>query len=132
MIGAMGTVRGPRARWYGVGLGIAVGLAALLVAAWPRTGPGLPAPSAGAGSPEPSAAVGPVVYYEVLDAAGSRLMERRLDGRSLARQVAIRTDADQGRTWAVDPTGTIAIALVPGPDDQSLDAISIATGAALW
>ncbi len=138
MMTAMGSVRGPRARWDGVGMGLAVALAAtaviavIAVAVWPRPVPGLPGPSAETATPAPSTAVGPLVYYEVLDAAGSRLMERRLDGRSIARQVAIRTDADQGRTWAVDPTGTVAIALVPGRDDQALEAIAIGTGAARW
>ena len=71
----------------------------------------------------------PIVYYEILDAEGSRLMERRLDGQSLARVVAERTDVDYGRTWTVDPSGTIAIAADPGADDQELEAVSIATGA---
>ena len=104
------------------------------VASWAfttdRNGP--PTASSGAASDHP-ATVGPIVFYEVLDASGSHLFERRLDGRSLAREVASRTDVDYGRTWIVDPTGTMAIAVVPGPDDdQRLEAISIATGASLW
>src|SRR6266850_226717 len=76
--------------------------------------------------------VGPVVYTEVLDADGSALIERRLDGHSLPRRVAVRTEVDYGRTWSVDPRGTMAVALVPGRVSQRLEAISIADGTNLW
>ncbi|HEX2754282.1 MAG TPA: hypothetical protein VHM48_02405 [Candidatus Limnocylindrales bacterium] len=127
-------MRGRRARRIGLGAVIAIAAAAVYVATWTptdhrtfRPGPGTSGPPS-----DTPPGVGPIVYYEVLDAEGSRLMERRLDGRSLARQVAERTDVDYGRTWTVDPTGSMAIATIPGPDDQGLEAISIATGASLW
>ncbi len=78
------------------------------------------------------AAVGPVIYYEVLDALSSKLMERRLDGQSLPRLVAERTDAEYGRTWIVDPAGRVAIAAIPGHDQQVLAAVAVATAAPLW
>jgi hypothetical protein len=95
---------------------------------------GLLAPAA---DPRPSGSpagplVGPVVYYELLDAEGSSLMERRLDGQSMPRRVAQRTDVDYGRTWTVDPAGRLAIALVPGAIDQELIAVTIADGGTVW
>lgn len=132
MIAGMESMRGRRARWVGLGAAIAVAVAVIAVAAWTRSDPLLPRPGQSATASDGSPVVGPIVYYEVLDATGSHLMERRLDGRSLARVVATRTDVDYGRTWIVDPAGTIAIALVPGPDDQQLEALSIASGAVLW
>ncbi len=89
------------------------------------------APAGPDASPD-AAPVGPVVYYEILDAEASRLIERRLDGRSPARIVASRTEVDYGRTWNVDPDGTMALAVISGPDDQKLEAVSIATGAVIW
>jgi len=129
----MESMRGRRARWIGLGAAIAIAAAVLYVAAWtPSDRVHRPAPGSSGEPPDAPSAVGPIVYYEVLDAEGSRLMERRLDGRSRARQVAERTDVDYGRTWTIDPLGTVAIAAIPGPDDQRLEAISIATGASLW
>jgi hypothetical protein len=128
----MGSMRGRRARRIGLGAGIAAFAAVVVVAAWTPSQHPI-APPAGSDSPSAVPHVsGPVVYYEVLDAEASRLMERRLDGHSIAREVASRTDAEYGRTWTVDPTGTTGIAVLPGVDDQRLDAVSIATGAALW
>jgi hypothetical protein len=128
----MVSMRGRQARWIGLGGAIAAVLVVISVAAWTQSDPSRDRPgSSGAASDGPPA-VGPIVYFEVLDASGSHLIERRLDGRSLARVVASRTDVDYGRTWIVDPTGTLAIALVPGQDEQRLEAISIATGASLW
>src|SRR5438876_604035 len=109
---AMGSLRGLRGRWIGLGSGI---IAAVIVIALAASAPGGRRDFPGA-SPAASAvpdASGPVVYYEVLDADASRLMERRLDGHSLAREVAARSDVDYGRTWTVDPTGTTAIAMIP-------------------
>jgi len=128
----MPTIRGRRARWIGLGAGILAALVVIIVAAWAPTDR-TRTPRDGSGSASIArVTTGPVVYYEVLDAEGSRLMERQLDGRSLARQVAQRADADYGRTWSVDPTGTTAIAMIPDSDDQELQAVSIATGAPIW
>ena len=132
MMSAMGTMRGSRSRWLALGVAIAAVVVVIAIAASPSASPGRDLPGASGRPSDPPAAIGPIVYYEVLDAAGSHLMERRLDGRSLARVVATRTDVDFGRTWIVDPAGALAIALVPGPDDQQLGASSIATGAAVW
>ena len=128
----MGSMRGRRARRIGLGAGIAAFAAVVAVATWTPTDHRTDRPQASAVASAVPPASGPVVYYEVLDADASRLMERRLDGHSPARQVTSRTDAEYGRTWTVDPTGTTAIALIPGNGDQQLEAVSIATGAAQW
>jgi hypothetical protein len=134
MMSGMRAMRGRRGRWIGVGAAAAAALAVAVVVGWsaPAVGPG-PSGSAASASDGPPA-IGPIVYYEVLDADGSHLMERRLDGRSLARVVATREEVDFGRTWTVDPAGTVAIAAVPDArgDDQTLEAVPIAGGAALW
>ncbi len=97
---------------------------------------GLPGPRPGVDPSRPAATdppvAGPVVYYEILDADGSSLMERRLDGRSLPRRVAQRTDVDFGRTWTVDPAGRLAVAVVPGAADQELIGVAVANGATVW
>lgn len=111
-----------------VGLGVALALVVVLGVA-SRPG-GLPGPAASAG--RSAVATGPLVFYEILDAEGSSLMERRLDGHSLARRVALRTDVDHGRTWTVDPGGSIAVAVVPLGEDQELEAIAVASGTSLW
>ena len=88
-----------------------------------------PRPSGSGPSADP-AAVGPVVFYEILDADGAQLMERRLDGHSLARRVAepdrcrLRPDVDRRSR-----PGRSRSPLVPGDGDQQLEAVSIATGA---
>ena len=125
-------MRGRRTRWIGLGAGTVAVLAVIFVAAWTPADRYGNLRNASGSAGIPPVAAGPVVYYEVLDAAASRLMERRLDGRSPARQVAARTDVDYGRTWIVDPTGTTAIAAVPGAEDQALEAVSVATGATMW
>lgn len=120
-----------------VGLAGIVAVAAIVVATIGggpiRPGPSLPPGGSpdGAGPSEPPIPA-PIVYYEILDADGSSLMERRLDGRSLARRVAQRTDVDYGRTWSVSPAGTLAVAIVPGLDEQELAALDIATGQPRW
>lgn len=128
---AMATMRDRRTGWIGLAAGAC---AVLIVIALAASAPGRIPPSATASQapPTPPPAVGPVVFYEVLDAAGSHLIERHLDGVSLAREVGLRTDVDYGRTWAVDPTGTLAIAAIPAADDQAIEAISVADGAPLW
>jgi hypothetical protein len=132
MMWGMRFMRGRRARWLGLGAGITAAALVVGIAAWtPTDRVHLPGGASSRPSDAPLA-IGPTVYYEVLDAVGSKLMERRLDGHSLPRLVAERTDAEYGRTWTVDPAGTIAIAAVPGRDDQKLEAVSVATGAALW
>ncbi len=93
-----------------------------------RSGPG---PIA-SGPPDGPGPDGPIVFYELLDASGSSLMERRLDGQSRARVVAVRTDVDYGRTWTVDPTGNLAVALVPDAADQELVGVAIASGDPVW
>ena len=124
----MTNMGGRRARLIGLAAGA---LAVASLVAIVSLGPPLAGPPP-SGPPTLPPVTGPVVYYELLDAAGSSLMERRLDGRSLSRRVAQRTDVDFGRTWTVDPTGRLAIALVPGPVDQELIAVSVADGATLW
>lgn len=105
-------------------------VASLIALAGPgRIGPG-PIASGRPASPAPP--VGPVAYYELLDASSSSLMERRLDGQSPARVVAVRTDVDYGRTWTVDPAGSFAVALVPDATDQELVGVAIASGATVW
>ncbi len=125
-------MRGQRTRWIGLGVVVTTWVVVLAIAAQTQVDPRIPGPGGSESPSDGPPVAGPIVYYEVLDAAGSHLMERRLDGRSLARVVASRTDVDYGRTWIVDPAGTMAIALVPGPDEQQLEAVSIATGAAIW
>ena len=115
----------------GIGLlatGLVVGSLIALVA------PGRTAPEPAPSGPPVSTAppVGPIVFYELLDAAGSSLMERRLDGQSPARVVSVRTDVDYGRTWAVDPTGGFAVAVIPDATDQELVGVAIAGGATVW
>lgn len=110
-------------------VGLAVALAIVVALGVASRPGGLPSPI---GSPGPSAAAnGPLVFYEILDAKGSSLMERRLDGHSLARRVALRTDVDHGRTWTVDPSGLVAVAVVPVGEDQELEAIAVTSGASL-
>jgi WD40 repeat protein len=119
--------RGPA--WLALG---AVGAGALLVAILVRT---TAEPSTPRGSTAPSTPVGadgPAVFYEILDSEASRLIERRLDGHSLPRVVASRTDIAYGRGWSVDPLGTLAIAVTGADKDQLVEAISIASGAVLW
>ena len=85
------------------------------------------------GSGPPLGVGGPVVFYEIDDADGAKLMVRTLDGHSLARLVATRADLDESRTWSVDPTGTTAIAATNVPTGGSrLEGVSTATGATLW
>src|SRR3989442_1775955 len=109
----------------GVLIGIAVATAVAIGLS--RPGPG-PNPSI---SPT-AAATGPVVFYEALDADGSLLMARPLDGRSLARVIARRPNLDYTRTWTVDPSGRVAIAQFDGSDGSRLEAIDTATGASHW
>jgi hypothetical protein len=120
-------MRGRRAGLIGLaagGLMVAIAGTLLTGALRPQAAP--------ATSPSPVPVDGPVLYYELLDADGSRLIERRLDGRSQPRVVATRNDAEYGRTWIVDPGGTLAVAVIPGPADQRLLAVSVASGATLW
>ena len=131
MMHVMGTENRRRAAWVAVGMAVAAAIGLSLVAGVTPTVPprGTDSPYA----PVPSTpAVGPVVYSEVIDAEGSALIERRLDGSSLPRRVAVLHDVDAGRTWSVDPRGLMAVALVPGRGSQRLQAIAIADGAELW
>ena len=132
MIGGMRSMRRARGGWIGAGVAVvatAMGIAGVTLAL-PATGPNRVAePSR---PPTPTETPGPIVFYEVLDAAGSSLMERTLDGTALARRVAIRVEVDEGRTWTVDRTGTIAVAVIPGTDEQRLDGVSIETGGTIW
>src|SRR5690349_18271363 len=107
---------------------IGVILAAVLVGRPPT-----PGPAPGEGSPPPSsAATGPRVFYELLDADASVLYERALDGASPVRRVAARSDAGEGRTWTVDPSGTIAVSVVSTDSASHLIAVATADGSALW
>src|SRR5258707_12960644 len=113
----MGSMRGRRAvrvRVIGVTAGVVAAGLVIGLAGWRSTDGTQNAPGgSGDGASVRPAAAGPLVYYEVLDAAGSRLLERRLDGTSLARVVAERTIVDYGRTGTADPAGTIPIARTP-------------------
>jgi len=106
---------------------IAVGALSILS---PATVP--PGPSATPSARPSIAAEGPIVFYEVVDGDGSALMERRLDGQSLARTVARQPNADLGRTWTVDPTGTLAVASLPTAAGERLEAVTVADGQPVW
>jgi hypothetical protein len=125
-------MRRGRTWWLAIGVCAVLVAAALVALARPSIGPspaGSSSPVAGT-SVQPS--IGPVVYYEVLDADAARLLARTLDGRSLPREVASRIDAN-GPAWTVDPTGSIAVAITAdaalGP---GLVGVDTATGAQLW
>lgn len=136
MMGAMGSMRGRRAiraRAIGVTAGVLAGALVIGLAAWRSSDQAPDSPGRhDPGATERPPAAGPLVFYEVLDGAGSRLLERRLDGTSLARVVAARSAVGYGRTWTVDPHGTTAIARIPGHDDQGLEALDVATGDSRW
>jgi hypothetical protein len=117
---------GQRAGLIGLAVAAIIVATAIGFAGGPFLGPAASLP------PSPAPAVGPVVFYEILGATSSRLLERRLDGRSLPRVVGERSDVEYGRTWIVDPDGTLAVAVVPGRDDQLLAAIAVATAQPLW
>ncbi len=124
-------MRGRRS-WVAIG---AVGVGALVLAiigTGRLTAP--PAPSGGPATASANAeipAAGPLVFYEILDADGAALMTRRLDGTSLPRRVAVRS-TDAGRIWSVDPTGAVALAVLPQGDGVRLEAIATADGSDLW
>jgi hypothetical protein len=111
------------------------GVAAVVVAvltiglAGPAVGPE-PTPRPGAASDGP--AVRPVVYSEIVDADGSALIERRLDGHSLPRRVAQRTNDNGGRTWSVAPDGSVAVAALARRAGWRLDGVSVVDGSDLW
>lgn len=117
-----------------IGLAAVIAIVVMAIGGAPaRPGPSnAPGRSSDGSGPSQATIPAPVVYFEILDADGSSLMERRLDGRSLARRVAQRTDVDYGRTWSVDPTGSVAVSILPGLDDQELAALEIASGHPLW
>ena len=123
-----------RRRWLAVAATITViaGAFGLAVSTPFRAGP--PTDPAASGSARPVRADGPLVYYEILDADASRLVERRLDGGSLARIVASRTDVASGPAWSLDPTGAVAlVGAQPGPGDRrALVAFRVQDGAELW
>jgi hypothetical protein len=73
-----------------------------------------------------------IAYYEVLDADGSLLYERVLDGVSLPRLVVERPSADFSRTYTVDPTGQVALAAVSSAGNAELEAIDVFSGDSLW
>jgi hypothetical protein len=120
-------------RWLATGGGVL--LAAALVAVATRSGHATP-PVRSDASPSAGPPVsGPVVYYELVDATASRLFVRTLDGRSEPREIASRTDIDQGPAWSVDPTSRLGVAIVGVPgkdDDRDLVAYSVADGRQAW
>ena len=121
-----------RGLWPAAAAVIAVAtIAVSLLAGAPRGGPNETGGSA-ANAATTAPATGPFVYYEILDADASVLIERRLDGRSLSRRVAARPDADFGRTWSVSPTGEIAVSGVTAGATTRLEAVSIADGVNRW
>jgi len=129
------TGRRPRAGRPAAGIAVvaAIGVVAVALAVLGGSRPPLtPGPSQ-PGSGAISAAVGPIVYYEILDADGSTLMERRLDGHSLPRRVAARPDADDGQAWTIDPGGSVAVAVLPTDGQKErVEAVAIADGTDLW
>ncbi|HTG41547.1 MAG TPA: hypothetical protein VK697_08025 [Methylomirabilota bacterium] len=109
-------------------IGVAAATALAIGVSRPGPGPGPSAPPAIA----TATTTGPVVFYEVLDADGSQVVARSLDGRSLARVIARRPNLDYARTWTVDPSGRVAIAHFDGSDGSRLEAIDTVTGASRW
>jgi hypothetical protein len=88
-----------------------------------------PAPRPGTASTAPG--VGPVVYSEIVDADGSVLVERRLDGQSLPRRVA--SGPSRGRADLVGRSRPDRRrAAVAGRAGWRLDAVSIVDGSELW
>src|SRR3954447_11855719 len=127
----MGREIGQRGVWIAAAvLAVAVVLGSMLAGRPVTPTPTPPGGSAVPGSQAPAS--GPVVFYEILDANASVLVERRLDGVSLPRRVAERPDADVGAIWAVDPAGTIAISGVSDEQTAHLQAVAIADGSAIW
>jgi hypothetical protein len=127
----MGGIRRRDTRVIGLlaGAAAATVIVLVLVVGLVGRGPVSPAPTA----PVTAApAVGPVVFYETVEAEGSTLYARSLDGRSLPRRVAVRTDVDYGPTWTVDPTARVAVAVVPADRDQALVGVDVASGATRW
>ena len=104
------------------GVGVVL-VGALLMMQRPTPGP----------EPSPSAAVpaGVTVYYEAVGARGVTLYERRLDGISRPRAVAVQPGASYGRTFIVSPDGRTAIVLLPvdAPDPGvAVATLDIASG----
>ena len=130
--GRMTRAMSGRTRWLVAGAAIATVVAAggLLL------GPGRTPPPAASGVASPPASAvaftGPIVYYEVLDARASVLVEQRLDGATPPRRIAERPDAIAGRTWSVDPSATVAVSSVIDGETSRLAAVSVADGQALW
>ena len=125
-------MRRGRAWWVAIGVGAVLVTATLVAVARRPDGP----PPTGSSSPAPrnstDSGVGPIVFYEVLDADAARLYARTLDGHSPPREVAARVDAD-GPAWTVDPAGSIAVAVTADPQlGPGLSAVDTATGAQLW
>jgi hypothetical protein len=73
-------LRGRRSRWIGLGAGLLAALVVIVIEAGTPTDRSPDRPGASGSASVPPVAGGPLVYYEILDAEGSRLMERRLDG----------------------------------------------------
>ena len=123
-----------RGTWIAAVAAVAAIAASVLAGRPPAPTPSTAPASSGTSPAAPTAvaAVGPVMYYEVLDADASVLMERRLDGVSLARRVAARPDGDVGRTWTIDPSGTVAISGVADGQVTHLAAVAIADGTQVW
>ncbi|HEY7130917.1 MAG TPA: hypothetical protein VH440_01640 [Candidatus Limnocylindrales bacterium] len=122
-------VRG-RARWVALA-GVTVATMAVLVAVGVGRPTNPPAPTLAPGATEPPPA-GPIVFYEIIDADGAVLLERRLDGRDVPHRIASRADVDFGRTWSVDPTGAVALAAVASTTGRRLEAVATADGTDLW
>jgi hypothetical protein len=121
-----------RTRWLVAGAAVATVVAVGGLFLGP--GPTPPPAASGVGSPRASAAPfpGPIVYYEVLDARASVLVEQRLDGTTPARRIAERPDAIAGRTWSVDPAASVAVSSVIDSGTSHLAAVSIGDGQGLW
>src|SRR5690348_11222943 len=131
MMRGMNRAMSGRVRWLVAG---ATAVAVVLASALLGRG-STPPPTATVAASPPSSeapAAGPIVYYEILDARASVLVEQRLDGASRPRRIAERTDAIAGRTWSVDPAATMAVSGVIDGDASHVAAVSIVDAQPLW
>jgi len=131
MMRGMNRAMSGRVRWLVAGAtAVAVVLASALLGRGSTPPPTATVAASPASSEAPAA--GPIVYYEILEARASVLVEQRLDGASRPRRIAERTDAIAGRTWSVDPAATMAVSGVIDGDASHVAAVSIVDAQPLW